>query len=146
MLVLWILLVILVQICHSWQCLPGDVQWVQQPFHPHLWGEWSWEDRSIQEDLAVLRSNLSNHGAAADCPWSSATLQSCSGGKNQIKVKNAEELVLVASLHKTLMEVYTPDYFTLFCACIHNINNNIHSASWQHHLRKNAWDLISINV
>lgn len=64
------------QLCFGGQRLPNHAGRVQQPLHPHLWGERSWEDRGLQEDSAVLRCQLSEHGFTEHCQGQNAHVQS----------------------------------------------------------------------
>lgn len=52
------------KLCLGRQRLPNHAGRVQQPLHPHLWWERSREDRGLQEDPAVLRSQLPEYSAA----------------------------------------------------------------------------------
>lgn len=58
------------------QRLPNHAGGVQQPLHPHLWGERSREDRGLQEDSAVLCRQLSQHGFTQHCQGQNAHVQS----------------------------------------------------------------------
>lgn len=53
----------------------------QQPLHPHLWGEWSWEDRGLQEDPPVLRSDLPDDRVTPNSPRQTAALHPSPGGE-----------------------------------------------------------------
>lgn len=58
------------------QRLPNHADGAQQPLHPHLWGERSWEDRGLQEDSAVLCRQLSEHGFTEHSQGQNAHVQS----------------------------------------------------------------------
>lgn len=90
------------------QCLPNHADRVQQPFHPHLWWEWSREDWGLQEDFAVLRRQLSEHGSAQHCPGQNAHVQPRPRGRMGI-------YTIIQKCVKRFVTRVGANLFLLFC-------------------------------